>query len=75
MTLWRLKYLRSGAPCACTFGAPDLIAAMDFYELWERMNPGIKEIEMEGIGHSRFGAARPSAGRSRAERGYFGVAQ
>lgn len=55
MTLFRLLYSRAGKPCSCTFGAEDLVAAMDFYELWERMNPQIKEIEMISLGGSRFG--------------------
>lgn len=55
MTLWRLHYLRAGKPSSCTFGAEDLIAAMEFYELWEAMNPGIKEISMQALGGSRFG--------------------
>lgn len=72
MILFRLYYLRKSTPCSCTFGAPDLIAAMDFYELWEKMNPGVKEIEMISLPPSRFGRSVFAAGRTRAEREYFG---
>lgn len=56
MTLFRLTYKRGGKVCACTFEAADLVSAMDFYELWERMNPQIREIEMQALRPSRFGA-------------------
>lgn len=56
MTLFRLTYLRGQTLCHCTFAAADLLQAMDFYEMWERMNPGISELEMQSLPPSRFGA-------------------
>lgn len=72
MTLFRLSYLRGGQQAGCTFGAQDLVSALEFYELWEKMNRGIKEIEMTSLGHSRYGRSVSAAGRTRAESQYFG---
>lgn len=54
--LWRLRYLRLGRERTITFGAQDLIAAMEFYELWQ-IWPGVAEVlEMSSLPPSRFGA-------------------
>lgn len=58
MTLFRLHYVRDGRQRRITFGARDLVAAMEVYEMWESW-PGVESVqEMETLGGSRFGRGR-----------------
>lgn len=58
MNLFRLCYVRGGLERHLTFGAKDLIAAMEFYERWERWPEVERVVEMTTLGPSRFGRGR-----------------
>jgi hypothetical protein len=50
--------MRGGIQRHLTFGAKDLIAAMEFYERWERW-PGVERVvDMTALSPSRFGRGR-----------------
>lgn len=64
MQLWRLQYLRAGALRSITFGAKDLIAAMEFYELWQTWPEVTEVLGMSSLAPSRFGARVVSGAES-----------
>ena len=70
MSLWRLSYTRAKVPKQVTFSAADLIAAMDFYEIWER-HADKGSMEMDCLGHSRFNQRRREIARSKTESSYL----
>ena len=52
--LWRTCYQRKdGSVSGLTFWAADLVAALEFERIWERM-AGVKPLTLKAIGPSRF---------------------